>query len=249
MNGNLKGRVAVVTGASSGIGEATALSLAEAGAKVALVARRKDRLDNLTAKIRESGGDAVSILADYSKEADAQRSIHEAAEHFGQVDILVNNAGVMYLEPVADADLGRWRHMMELNVLGLIAATQAALPGMRQRKDGHIVNISSTAGRIANALGAGYSATKFAVVAFSEALRKEIYKDGIRVTVIEPGLVDTELREHVAHAEAQKFIDDWAKTVRQLQSGDIARAVLYAVSQPPHVNVNEILIRPTDQER
>jgi len=249
MNGNLKGRVAVVTGASSGIGEATALSLAEAGAKVALVARRKDRLDNLTAKIRESGGDAVSIIADYSKEADAQRSIHEAAEHFGHVDILVNNAGVMYLEPVADADLGRWRHMMELNVLGLIAATQAALPGMRQRRDGHIVNISSTAGRIANALGAGYSATKFAVVAFSEGLRKEIYKDGIRVTVIEPGLVDTELREHVAHAESQKFIDDWAKTVRQLQSGDIARAVLYAVSQPPHVNVNEILIRPTDQER
>jgi NADP-dependent 3-hydroxy acid dehydrogenase YdfG len=162
---------------------------------------------------------------------------------------LINNAGVMYLEPVIEADLRRWRHMFELNVLGLIAASQAALKGMRERHDGHIVNVSSTAGRFANPMGAGYSATKFAVVAFSEALRKEVYSDNIRVTVIEPGLVDTELREHVAHADVQKTIKAWAESLRQLKSEDIARTILFAVSQPSHVNINEILIRPTDQER
>jgi NADP-dependent 3-hydroxy acid dehydrogenase YdfG len=141
------------------------------------------------------------------------------------------------------------RLIIELNVLGVIAATQAALAGMRQRHDGHIVNVSSTAGRFANPMGAGYSGTKFAVVAFSEALRKEVYVDKIRVTVIEPGVVETELREHIAHPGVQKAINAWAEGMRQLQSEDVARAILFAVSQPPHVNINEILMRPTDQER
>jgi NADP-dependent 3-hydroxy acid dehydrogenase YdfG len=249
MDKSLDGRVALVTGASSGIGEATALIFAKAGAKVAIAARRKDRLEALAAKIREAGGEALAIEADFAAEAQARSAVHQTESHFGRTDILVNNAGVMYLEPVAEADLGRWRHMFELNVLGLIAASQAAVAGMKQRRDGHIVNVSSTAGRFANAMGAGYSGTKFAVVAFSEALRKEVYSDNIRVTVLEPGVVQTELREHIAHTGVQKAINAWADGMRQLQSEDIARAILFAVSQPPHVNINEILIRPTDQER
>ena len=245
----LKDRAALVTGASSGIGEATALMLADAGARVAVAARRRDRLEDVARRIRERGAEALVVEADFGVEAEAQRAVHETEQAFGRLDILVNNAGVMYLAPVADADLAHWRRMFEINVLGLIAATQAALPGMRERRDGHVVNIASTAGRIASPTGAAYSATKFGVVAFSEALRKEIYQDRVRVTVVEPGLVATELREHIDHAATQKSLNDWAASVRQLQPEDIARAILYAVTQPPHVCVNEILLRPTDQER
>ena len=249
MDNELKGRVALVTGASSGIGEATALMLAGAGANVALAARRRDRLDAVAARVRERGVEALVVEADLAIESEAQRAVRESERAFGRLDILVNNAGVMYLEPVIDADLARWRRMFEINVLGLIAATQAALPGMRERGEGHIVNVASTAGRIASPNGAAYSGTKFGVVAFSEALRKEEYMHRIRVTVVEPGLVATELREHIGHAATQKAINDWAASVRQLQPDDIARAILYAVTQPPHVCVNEILMRPTDQER
>ena len=249
MNKLLEDRVALVTGASSGIGEATALALAAAGARVAVAARRHDRLEALVGRIRADGGEAMVVVADFGVESEAQRAVHETENAFGRLDILVNNAGVMYLEPVIDADLARWRRMFEINVLGLIAATQAALPGMRARNDGHIVNIASTAGRIASPAGAAYSGTKFAVVAFSEALRKEIYRDRIRVSVIEPGLVATELREHIGHDATQKAINDWANSIRQLQPDDVARAILFCVTQPPHVCINEILMRPTDQER
>ena len=245
----LDGKVVLVTGASSGIGEATALALARAGAKVVVAARRRDRLDTLVGEIGKAGGEAAALTADVSDPDAAQRMVHEAEDRFGRLDILVNNAGVMYLEPVAEADLKRWAHMLELNVLGLIAATQAALPGMRGRRDGHIVNIASTAGRVVNPMSAGYSATKFGVVGFSEGLRKELVRDRVRVTVVEPGIVETELRDHVAHEGSRKAIDEFAGSVRQLQSEDIANAILYAVTQPPHVCVNEILIRPTDQER
>lgn len=249
MSNELKDRVALVTGASSGIGEATALTLAAAGARVAVAARRRDRLEGVAKRIRASGGEALVVKTDFGVEAEAQRAVHETEKAFGRLDILVNNAGVMYLEPVIEADLARWRRMFEINVLGLIAATQAALPGMRDRRDGHIVNIASTAGRVASPMGAAYSGTKFGVVAFSESLRKEIYKDRVRVTVIEPGLVATELREHIGHAVTQKAINDWADSIRQLQSDDIARAILFCVTQPPHVCINEVLMRPTDQER
>ncbi len=249
MSNELKDRVALVTGASSGIGEATALMLAAAGARVAVAARRRDRLESVASRIRERGGEALVVAADFGVEAEAQRAVRETEKAFGRLDILVNNAGVMYLEPVIEADLARWRRMFEINVLGLIAATQAALPGMRERRDGHIVNIASTAGRIASPMGAAYSGTKFGVVAFSESLRKEIYKHRVRVTVIEPGLVATELREHIGHAATQEAINDWADSIRQLQPDDIARAILFCVTQPPHVCVNEVLMRPTDQER
>lgn len=249
MHTDLKDRIALVTGASSGIGAATARALARAGARVALAARRRERLDALAAEIADGGGEALVLEADLAREDEARRCVAETERHFGRLDVLVNNAGVMYLEPIEAADLARWRRMFELNVLGLIAATQAALPGMRSRRDGHIVNVSSTAGRVANPNAGGYAATKFGVVAFSESLRREVHKDNIRVSVIEPGAVATELRDHVAHAETQRAINAWAEAMRQLQSEDVANAILFCVSQPAHVNINEILMRPTDQER
>ncbi|MHC1479030.1 SDR family NAD(P)-dependent oxidoreductase [Frateuria aurantia] len=249
MAAKLQGRVALVTGASSGIGEATAMALAEAGGRVALVGRRRDRLETVAASVRASGGEARVYAADLLDEQAARQVVLDCEADFGRLDILVNNAGVMYLEPVASADLGRWRQMIELNLLSLIASTQAALAGMKQRGEGHIINIASTAGRIANPNGAGYSATKFGVVAFSEALRKEVYQDRIRVTVIEPGLVATELRDHIADKSVQGALNSWADSLRQLQSEDIADAVVYCATRPAHVAINEMLIRPTDQER
>ena len=246
---SLEGRVALVTGASSGIGQATAIALAKAGARVAIAARRRDRLDTLAAKLIPIGAEPLVLEADLLDEHVAQRIVAQTEAHFGKLDILVNNAGVMYLEPVAEADLGRWRRMLELNVLSLIASTQAALAGMKARRDGHIVNISSTAGRIANPMAAGYSATKFGVVAFSEALRREVCADNIRVSVIEPGVVQTELRDHIDHAATRDSLNAWADNMRQLQPEDVADAIVFCVSRPAHVNVNEILMRPTDQER
>ena len=249
MSKPLEGRIALVTGASSGIGAATALALAQAGAKVAVAARRRDRLEALAVQLAKLGAEPFVLTADLASEDEAQRIVKETEAHYGRLDILVNNAGVMYLEPVEQADLGRWRHMLELNVLSLIASTQAALPGMRERREGHVVNISSTAGRVANPNAAAYSATKFGVVAFSEALRREVYADGVRVSVIEPGAVATELREHIGHAQVQKAINAWAEGMRQLQAEDVADAILYCVTRPPYVSINEVLMRPTDQER
>lgn len=242
-------RVALITGASSGIGAATARALAAAGMAVALAARRRDRLDEIAAAITKAGGNAFVVTADLTKESDAQRIVKETEGHFGQLDILVNNAGVMYLEPIGSASLERWRSMFDLNVMSLIASTQAALPGMRARKDGHVVNISSTAGRFSLANSGGYSASKFAVGAFSESLRKEVYVDNIRVTVIEPGVTETELRDHIADTGIQTTLNTWADSMRQLQSDDIARIIAFCVTQPAHVNINEVLVRPTDQER
>jgi NADP-dependent 3-hydroxy acid dehydrogenase YdfG len=249
MGKRLQDRIALVTGASSGIGEATAIALAEAGVKVAIAARRRDRLDALAKRLAALGAEPLVLEADLLDEHVAQRIVADTEKYFGRLDILVNNAGVMYLEPVAEADLGRWRRMLELNVLSLIASTQAALAGMRARKDGHIVNISSTAGRVANPNAAAYAATKFGVVAFSEALRREVYTDNIRVSVIEPGAVATELREHIGHAQTQKALNAWANNMRQLQAEDVAEAILFCVTRPSHVSINEVLMRPTDQER
>jgi NADP-dependent 3-hydroxy acid dehydrogenase YdfG len=249
MQNRLKDRVALVTGASSGIGEATALALAEQGAKVAVAARRKDRLEGLAAKLAALGAEPLVLVADLANEAEAQRIVKDTEAHYGRLDILVNNAGVMYLEPVAEADLGRWRSMLELNVLSLIASTQAALAGMRARREGHIVNVSSVAGRVANPNSAAYAATKFGVVGFSESLRREVYKDNIRVSVIEPGMVDTELRNHIGHDATKQAVNAFAGQMRQLQSEDIADVILFCVTRPDYMCINEVLLRPTDQER
>jgi NADP-dependent 3-hydroxy acid dehydrogenase YdfG len=246
----LDGKVAAITGASSGIGEATARALAGAGAAVALGARRVDRLTALASEITEGGGRAVAVELDVTSSDSASSFISSAQSELGGLDILVNNAGVMLLGPVEGAPLDQWRTMVEVNVLGLLYCTHAAVPVMRSAGAGHIVNISSVAGRSANAGSAVYNLTKFGVGAFSEALRQEVSPGGIRTTVIEPGFVDTELQAHNEHPAVVEGIEQMRKSVPEvLQASDIASAILYAVTQPQRVDVNEVLIRPTGQRR
>jgi NADP-dependent 3-hydroxy acid dehydrogenase YdfG len=248
--GALDGKVAAITGASSGIGEATAKALAEAGAAVALGARRVDRLEALASGIDESGGRALAIELDVADENSANAFVVEAHSQLGGLDILVNNAGVMLLGPVEGAPTDQWRTMVNVNLLGLLYCTHAALPLMREAGAGHIVNISSVAGRSANAGSAVYNLTKFGVGAFSEALRQEVSPAGIRTTIIEPGFVDTELQGHNEHPAVREGIEKMRQAVPEvLQAEDIAAGILYAVTQPQRVDVNEVLIRPTGQRR
>ena len=249
MAGKLDGKVALITGASSGIGEATALALAAEGAKVALAARRQDRLATLAQQILGKGGQAITLVVDATDEAQVGEMVQQTKAKYGRLDILVNNAGVMLLGPIAGANTEDWRRMVNINLLGLMYATHAALPVMKEQGEGHIVNISSVAGRTVRAGAAVYNATKWGVGAFSEALRQEVYKDKIRVTIIEPGAVATELTEHITDPETKEKTQAWVQSMKQLESEDIAAAIIYAVTQAPHVNVNEILIRPIEQER
>ncbi|MBW4455675.1 MAG: SDR family NAD(P)-dependent oxidoreductase [Nostoc indistinguendum CM1-VF10] len=249
MIGKLDGKVAIITGASAGIGEATAITLAAEGAKVVIAARRSDRLEVLAKRIESSGGQALPIVTDITDETQANNLIHKANAALGQVDILVNNAGVALTGNIHGGNTSDWRRMFDVNVFGLLYATHAVLPIFKAQGGGHIVNISSVAGRIARAGVGIYNATKWGVNAISESLRQEVLQDNIRVTIIEPGLVETEINNHVTDPVAKKNVEERIKAIAPLQSEDIARAIAYAVTQPPHVNVNEILIRPTQQER
>jgi NADP-dependent 3-hydroxy acid dehydrogenase YdfG len=248
--GSLNGKRALVTGASSGIGEATAKALAAAGASVALGARRKERIDKLAERIEKGGGVAHAFEVDVSDEGAARGFVEGATAALGGLDILVNNAGVMLLGPVEGADTEGWRRMVEVNVLGLLYCTHAALPIMRQAGGGHIVNVSSVAGRSANAGSAVYNATKFGVTAFSEALRQEALDANIRVTVVEPGYVATELQSQNVDPTVLARLEKMQEEIGEvLESEDIANSILYAVTQSQRVNVNEILVRPTRQRR
>ncbi len=249
MVSKLEGKVAIITGASSGIGEATAIALAAEGAKVVIAARRVERLEAVAKQIIDHGGQALSIVSDITDEAQAKNVIQKAHTEFGHIDILVNNAGISFPGRIENADPSNWRKMIDINVLALMYTTHIALPIFKAQKSGHIVNISSVAGRIARAGMAGYNVTKWGVNAFSEALRQEVYQDNIRVTIIEPGLVETEIDQHITDVVAKQEIEARRKAITPLQSEDIAAAIVYAVSQPQHVNVNEILIRPTQQDR
>ena len=244
---SLEGKVAAITGASAGIGEATALALAEQGCAVALAARRKERIDDLAERILATGGTARAFETDVTDEEQANAFVNGANEHLGGLDILVNNAGVMLLGPIAGADTAEWRRMLEVNGLGLLYCTHAALPIMGAAGSGHIVNVSSVAGRTA-ALGSGvYNFTKWGVVGFSEALRQEVLHANVRVTTIEPGYVETELQSHNVHPLAVEGLAKMRERIDPLQSEDIADAISWAVTRPEHVSVNEILIRPTKQ--
>src|SRR3954471_3419134 len=248
--GALDGKMAAITGASSGIGEATAVALAGAGAAVAVGARREDRLSSLASRIEGDGGRAVALPVDVADENSARSFVTEAQSQLGGLDILVNNAGVMLLGPVEGAPTDQWRTMVNVNMLGLLYCTHAALPVMREAGGGHIVNISSVAGRSANAGSAVYNLTKFGVGAFSEALRQEVSQAGIRTTVIEPGFVDTELQGHNEHPAVIEGIKQMRESLPEvLQADDIALAIAYAVTRPQRVDVNEVLIRPTGQRR
>jgi len=253
MTQTLSGTVVLVTGASSGIGEATAVALAEEGATVALVARRKDRLEALAERIGGSSR-ALVIEADVTDLAQAQRAVATTVAELGRLDTLVNNAGVMLLGPIVGAPIEEWQRMVNLNVLGLLYCTHAALPHLltaaadEPRSVADVVNVSSVAGRVARLNSGVYNATKWGVGAFSESLRQEVTARHVRVTIIEPGATATELASH----NRPEIMADMAKTfggIERLEAADIADSIRYAVTQPRHVAVNEILIRPTEQER
>ena len=237
--------VAIVTGASSGIGEATAAALAAEGASVVLAARRAEELEALADRIESNGGEALAVPTDVTEEEDIDALVEETTDEYGGVDILVNNAGVMLLEPLERADRSNLRQMVEVNLLGLMNLTHAVLPIMQSQESGHIVNVSSVAGREASANSSGYNATKFGVNAFTEAVRQEVTEEGIRSTIIEPGAVETELATHIPD---EQVIEQFAEMdLPTLHPDDIARSIVYATSQPPRVDVNEIMIRPTGQ--
>jgi NADP-dependent 3-hydroxy acid dehydrogenase YdfG len=243
---DLSNQVVAVTGASSGIGEATALACAQAGAAVALAARRVDRIEQLAQRIIEQGGRAIAVETDVGEESQATEFVQRAASELGRLDVLVNNAGVMLLGPIENAPTEEWRRMIHANVFGVLYCTHAALPLMRQQGSGHVVNVSSVAGRVARAGSGVYNLTKFGVGAFSESLRQEGVGIGVRVTLIEPGAVATELPGHNRPEVLEQMAKRFAG-VTPLSSEDIAGAVLYAIGQPPNVSVNEVLVRPSGQ--
>jgi NADP-dependent 3-hydroxy acid dehydrogenase YdfG len=249
ISGRLNGKVALVTGASSGIGSATAKELATEGAKLVLAARREDRLKAIADDIDRTGGEVLVLPVDLSDERATLELIDRAYTHWGRLDILINSAGIADAGSVETADVSSWRRMFEVNALGLMIACKAAIPLMKAQGGGHIVNISSTAGLFVGAGTSGYCASKFAVEAFSNALRLEVSKaDRIRITVVEPGLVETELATHISDPNLRQGFLDSVASIEQLQPEDIAAAVVYAVTQPPRVSVNQLLIRPTDSD-
>jgi NADP-dependent 3-hydroxy acid dehydrogenase YdfG len=241
--GSLDDRKILITGASSGIGEATAQAIVAEGGAVALGARRKDKLDELAGRL---DGDAYAIEADIGKEEDAKALVEGATEAMGGLDGLVNKAGVKLLGPLQGADPEEWRTMINVNCLGLLYCTHYALPAIRDGGGGDIVNVSSVAGRTA-ALGAGvYNMTKWGVVGFSESLRQEGSHIGVRVTCVEPGFVETELQGHNTNPMVVERIEKMREsTEKVLEAADIANAIVYALSQPKHVSLNEILVRPS----
>jgi NADP-dependent 3-hydroxy acid dehydrogenase YdfG len=253
MGSSLEGNVALVTGASSGIGAATAHHLADNGATVALVARRKDRLDTLVADIEESSGTAFAVEADIGDRTQAEESVAAVVKQAGRLDILVNNAGLMLLGPVVGADADDWDRMISVNVQGLLYTTRAALPhllhaaenGPRQVAD--VVNVSSVAGRVAGDGFGVYNLTKFGVNGFTESLRQEVTRRHVRVGVIEPGAVVTELTSHnTARIQADMF-EPFNERTERLGADDIADGITYMVTRPRHTSISELWIMPTEQ--
>jgi NADP-dependent 3-hydroxy acid dehydrogenase YdfG len=250
---DLAGTVALVTGASSGIGEATAKLLAARGADVALAARRLDRIEALGSEIADAGSTALPIEADVGEREQAEGAVAHAVAELGRLDILVNNAGVMLLGPMLEAPVEEWQQMVEVNLLGLMYTAKAAMPHLLEAAEGErgvadMVNISSVAGRVARSGSGVYNATKFGVGAFSESLRQEVTRRHVRISLVEPGAVNTELQSHnrpeVREQIEQRFVD-----MERLEAEDIADAIAYVVTRPRHMAVNEILVRPTEQQQ
>ena len=248
----LRGTVALVTGASSGIGAATATALAAQGAAVALAARRRDRLDTLAAEIKDQGGTALVLECDVTDQQQASAAVDRTVTELGRLDTLINNAGVMLLGPAAGAPLAEWQQMVELNVLGLLYCAHAAVPhllraaGDEPRQVADMVNLSSVAGRFARTGNGVYALTKFGVGAFSESLRQELARQYVRVSLVEPGATATELASHNRPEVLAAIRNQFGQ---RMEAGDIADAISYIVTRPRHVAVNEMLIRPTEQER
>jgi NADP-dependent 3-hydroxy acid dehydrogenase YdfG len=245
----LKDKIAIVTGASSGIGYATALALSKAGTKVAVGARRTDKLESLKNEITKNGGEVFVQKLDVTRKSDCDSFVDAVVKKWGTVDILVNNAGLMPLSFFKNLKISEWDQMIDVNIRGVLYCTAAVIPHMLAKKSGHIINISSVAGRIVFPAGSVYCATKHAVTALSEGLRQEFsQRANIRITCVEPGVVATELTNTITDESLKSFVE-MSKNIEALKADDIANAILYAVQSPPNVNVNEILIRPTTQER
>ncbi len=248
MSRSLEDQTIIITGASSGIGRAASLLLAEEGARVALAARRRERIEALAEEIRDSGGEALAVPTDVSNRVEVEALVGTTREALGPVDVLVNNAGVMPLSPLAELRTEDWERMVDVNVKGVLYALGAVLPEMLERRAGHIVNVGSLAGRRPLSGGTVYSATKFAVRALTGGIQLELSGEyGIRVTDIQPGVVDTELMDHIPSEVIHDRFDAGWQNRRKLEPRDVARAIHFALSAPQHVNVNEILVRPTDQ--
>ncbi|MEM1027217.1 MAG: SDR family oxidoreductase [Planctomycetota bacterium] len=237
-------QVVVITGASSGIGEATARRLAQHGAKVVAVARRKSKLDQLVAEIQAASGHAIAVEADVTSFADMQRVTQTTIDTHGRLDVWVNNAGVMLLAPVAMNRLDEWTWMVDVNLKGVLHGLAAAQPTMREQGSGHFVNVSSVAGHLVFPGAAVYCATKFAVRALSEGVRME--SDGsIRVTNISPGAVKTELADHISVPETKEGIKEFTDIA--IDADAVARAIHFALAQPADVDINEVIVRPSKQ--
>ena len=247
MNNNIEGKVVVITGASSGLGEATARLLSAQGATVVLGARRIERLQKLADELTGSGAKALAVTTDVIHCDQVKRLVDTAVQKFGRVDVMLNNAGLMQQSPLERLKVDEWDNMIDINIKGVLYGIAAALPHMKRQKAGHIINVSSVAGHKITPLGAVYCATKHAVRALSEGLRTEVKPYNIRTTVISPGAVATELPSHITDRDSaagiQKFYEGFA-----IPADSFARAVVFAMSQPDDVDINEILFRPTRQE-
>jgi NADP-dependent 3-hydroxy acid dehydrogenase YdfG len=244
---NIEGKVVVITGASSGLGESTARLLAARGAKIVLGARRKDRIDALVKEITANGGDAVGIATDVTKRGDVESLVKGALDKYGRVDVIVNNAGIADIAPMTELKVEEWDRMIDVNIKGLLYGVAAALPIMQKQKQGHIINIASVVGfKVFAPGGVVYSATKFAVRAVTEGLRLELKADNIRTTMISPGAIATELGESGSDEVAKENLREFYKIA--IPADSIAHAIAYAIEQPSAVEIDEVVIRPTAQE-
>ena len=245
----LRDKVVIVTGASSGIGYATALALSKSGAKVAAGARRVDKLESLKNEVQENGGEILIKNLDVTKKEECDSFINLVTKTWNRIDILINNAGIMPLSFFKNLKISEWEEMIDVNLKGVLFCTAAVIPHMITKKTGHIVNISSVAGRIIFPAGSVYCATKHAVTAFSEGLRQELsQRYNIKVTCIEPGVVSTELPNTITDKSLEPFVES-VKKMESLKAEDIANAILYSLESPNYLNINEILLRPLSQEK
>lgn len=247
MENNIKDKVVVITGASSGLGEAAAKHLSWLGATVVLGARRADRIDKLAKEIHDNGGNALAIVVDVTQRDQVKRLVDATVEAFGRVDVILNNAGVMPLSPIDRLNVDEWDMMIDVNIKGVLNGIAAVLPYMKEQKSGQIINTSSVAGHKVFNGSAVYSATKFAVRALTEGLRMDVKPYNIRTTIVCPGAVKTELLEHITEADVQQANKDYVGVVG-ISPDSFARVVAFAISQPEDVDINEIIFRPTGQE-
>jgi NADP-dependent 3-hydroxy acid dehydrogenase YdfG len=246
MSTNIEGKVVVITGASSGLGEATARLLSEQGATVVLGARRADRLKVLADELTWRGGKALAVATDVADRAQVQGLVDAAAQGYGRVDVIINNAGLMPLAPLESLRIDEWDRMIDVNFKGTLYGIAAVLPYMKEQKSGHIINVSSVYGHKLGPHATVYCATKHAIRALSEGLRQEVKPYNIRTTVISPGAVATELLEHISEKEIQAETKDFVSQIA-IPADSFARMVAFAIGQPDDVDVNEILFRPTAQ--